>query len=198
MIRTPTKWDTEIKWKSDSSVLSHHCGKKMNQPIATCLLFLFYFVGVFLLFLKGQGDKYMFAWKIMTGNSGVISYWAVLEGKCYTYKCRQLLGCSYDLTPTQRSACSLTKSLSLIVVPKSHTIMYHFKFTDGKEALRSVEKWPGWRTRKEHEQYDSAFFILKKYDTERVGWSGGVGIGAYGKAAKIALPNISKNMVQRE
>lgn len=42
------------------------------------------------------------------------------------------------------------------------------------------------------------FHYIEKKDTESVGWGGGVGIGMCGKAAKIALPNISKNMVQKE
>lgn len=75
------------------------------------LLLFFCVFALFCFVFKGQGEREMFAWKIMTGNSGITSYAAVLEGKRYTYKRRQLLGCSYSLTHTQRSSCSLTKNI---------------------------------------------------------------------------------------
>lgn len=64
---------------------------------------------------------------------------------------------------------------------KIHTILYHFRFIDGKEDARSVGTRPGWSTRKKSGQQGNALY--SKEDTERAAQGNG-------KAALTALPTI--------
>lgn len=61
---------------------------------------------------------------------------------------------------------------------KIHTILYHFRFIDGKEDPRSLGVRPGWSTRKKSGQQGNALY--SKEDTER----------AAQEAALTALPTI--------
>lgn len=95
----------------------------------------------------------------------------------------------FDLRLTRRAACFLTKNMSPIFEEsKFHSILYHFRFTEGSEEPRSVGMRPKWNTRKASGQQESALYSME--DTERS--------AAERKGSLNILLILSKNLVQRE
>ena len=105
----------------------------------------------------------------------VVLEWAVLEGKCYTCKCRQLHGYSYSLIPTKRSACSLSNQkyvFHLLRCLKFTPLLITLRFPMERKTLgllrnEARDEAPG---RMSLSNMKVLFFCIQKGDTESMGW----------------------------
>lgn len=83
----------------------------------------------------------------MNDCSGVVLCGQFLERKCY--KVGSSL-CSFDLRLLSPEGVPINEKYALFTEEsKIHTILYHFRFTEGRKTLGSVGMRPEWSTRKE-------------------------------------------------